>query len=634
MHIFQYAVFWDSHPDINHTTGNNMRDLHEILRQRMLCFDGAVGTVLAERTGERTLVESLLLTDAGGEIVRALHREYAELGADVVTTNSFAANRIALERTGVAVDVAFLNERAVRAAREAVTTHCLVAGSVGPLNLGLHRADYSTGALEEIYTEQIEALARAGVDLLKLETFDDPDEAGAALRVARNTALPVILYLHGWRRGQNRRTACWAPVLRFAEEAGVLAVGCNCAPPQDIADSLLALRGMTALPLAAQPNSGTPHIERGVAFWPEPAEGLGEWYRRYIALGARIIGGCCGITPDHMPSIYHAVRENIPVPEPDVVTLSATLPVEKTLIRRPENPLRAFLDTDRTYVSVEIRAGAGRSLDRIFDECAALPLDRVDFFDVPDNPGAGVARDSMMVALALQERFGILSIPHRATTHTNAIQMQSGLLAAWDLGIKGVLAVTGDIPQVGDHQGVASRVVDLKSSVALLRLIESLNNGFLMTGKSIAAPCDFITGCAFNPNSPRTAQVNWLRKKVEAGARFVFTQPVFDREGLARVGETAQEFPGIRFFIGILPLSGLRQARSLAEGRIPGIHVPDKVVRALEAFPDAADQKRMAEELATGMARAAAESFRGVYLIPPFSQDGMEITGRLAEAVR
>jgi homocysteine S-methyltransferase len=611
-----------------------MQSLREKLQKGIVCFDGAVGTVLADRTGQRTLAEALLLTRSGSEIVRALHREYVEGGADAITTNSFAANRIALERAGIAVDVAFLNERAVRVAKEAAGDATLVAGSVGPLNLGLQRKDFSEEALEEIYREQIDALVGAGADVLTLETFIDPVEAIAALRATFRHECAVVFHMRGWRRGQERRALSWEPVLRLAETGDAVAVGCNCAPPRDIADSLAVVRGMTALPLSAQPNSGTPQIERGFASWQEPAEGLEAWYLRYIRMGARIVGGCCGTTPGHMGAVCRRVREESAIIEAPF-DVPAVAPVAESAVVQPrDNPLRTLLSENRTLVSVEIRAGSGKNFGKVLEECAALPLDGVDMFDVPDNPGAGVGRDSTLVAIALQERYGILTIPHRATTHTNAIQMQSSLLAAWDLGIKGVLAVTGDVPQAGDHQGIASRVADLKSSVGLLRLIQSLNEGKLITGKTIASPCDFAAGCAFNPNGPQKAQVNWLQKKVESGACFVFTQPVFDEEGLERVRETASEFKGIRFFTGILPLSGARQARSLADGRIPGIHVPERIVAALERFPDASDQKRAAMEMALELAQKAAHALRGVYLIPPFSSDGMETVARIIASVK
>jgi len=611
-----------------------MLNLRERLEAGVFCLDGAMGTVLADRTGRSTLAEALLLTKNGCEMVRGLHAEYVECGADAITTNSFAANRIALERAGIAVDVAFINERAVFTAKEASGGRAAVAGSVGPLNLGLQLRDYTQRELEDIYREQIDSLVHAGTDMLCLETFTDPAEAIPALRAAFRHDIPVIFHIRGWRRGRERMAHSWEGVLRFAENSGAVAAGCNCAPPQDIADSLTTLRGMTALPLTVQPNSGTPQLDRGVASWQEPAEGLEAWYARYLRAGARIIGGCCGTAPGHMQKVYRAAREASTVIEAPIETASAAPFPAASAIGRRENRLRSLLAENRTLVSVEIRAGSGKNFGRIFEECAELPLELIDLFDVPDNPGAGVGRDSTLVAIALQERFGVLTIPHRATTHTNAIQMQSSLLAAWDMEIKGILAVTGDVPQAGDHQGVASRVDDLKSSVGLLRLIQTLNEGKLITGKTIAGPCDFAAGCAFNPNGSQKAQVNWLKKKIDSGACFVYTQPVFDEETLERVNGAAAEFPEIRFFAGILPLSSARQARSLADGRIPGVHVPERIVAALMRFSDVSDQKRKAGEIALELSLNAARSVRGVYLIPPFSSDGMEIASRILRLIR
>ena len=273
-------------------------------------------------------------------------------------------------------------------------------------------------------------------------------------------------------------------------------------------------------------------------------------------------------------------------------------------------------------------------MGNVLDSCAKLPLDLIDLFDTPDNPGAGVNRDTTVAAIALQERFGIPTIPHRATTHVNAIQMQAALLAAWDMGISGVLAVTGDVPQAGDHQGLASRVPDLKSSVALLRMIGSLNDGVLINGKPLPEPCGFIAGCAFNPNGAQAPQISWLKKKAEAGAAFAFTQPVFDREGLARIAEAAEQVPRVRVFAGILPLAGAKQARMLADGRIPGIRVPEGIIGALERHPDMADQKRAAADLARELALSAIQTVGALYLIPPFAADGMETAAAIIRAVR
>ncbi len=611
-----------------------MIDLFGLTGKKIIRFDGAIGTVLSERAGRGLLSETLLFSKDGIDLVRGLHAEYADAGADIITTNTFAANRIVFEREGIAADVGSTVRTAVDVAREASEGRCLIAGSVGPLNLGLQRSDFSDEMLEDIFSEPIRAFAAAGADLLKLETFADPVEAVAVLRAAFTSGLPVVFLVHGWRSGREQDLVRWEPVLRFAEENGVAAAGCNCAPPADALHTLRMLRNATGLPLAVLPNSGTPMIERGAVTWQEPAEGLPAWYRRFVESGARIVGGCCGTTPDHMREVYGSADAAGlgPVTEERRVSRAAAGAV--AVSARTENPLRTMLASERPLVSVEIRFGASRGLGSVLESCEKLPLDLIDLFDTPDNPGAGVNRDTTVAAIALQKRFGILTIPHRATTHVNAIQMQAALLAAWDMGIKGVLAVTGDVPQAGDHQGLATRVPDVKSSVALLRMIGSLNDGVLINGKPLPEPCGFTPGCAFNPNGTQGPQIAWLKKKAEAGAAFVFTQPVFDREGLARIAEAAEQIPGVRFFAGILPLAGAKQARMLADGRIPGIRVPEGIIGTLERYPDTFDQKRAAVDLARDLAIEAIEAVGALYLIPPFAADGMETAAAIIRAVK
>jgi homocysteine S-methyltransferase len=611
-----------------------MTDLFGLTGKGIIRFDGAIGTVLSERAGRGLLAETLLFSREGTALVRGLHAEYADAGADIITTNTFAANRIVFEREGIVADVETTAHMAVGVAREASCGRCLVAGSVGPLNLGLQRSDYSEDALENIFAEPVRALAGAGADLLKLETFSDTIEALAAIRAALHSSLPVVFLVHGWRSGREQDLVRWEPVLRFAEENGVAAVGCNCAPPADALHTLRMLRNATSLPLAVLPNSGTPMIERGAVTWQEPAEGLPVWYRRFVESGARIVGGCCGTTPGHMRAVYRDADAAGLQPVMEERRVSRTAAGAAVSTARAENPLRSMLASGRPLVSVEIRFGANRSLGSVLDSCAKLPLDLIDMFDTPDNPGAGVNRDTTVAAIVLQERFGILTVPHRATTHVNAIQMQAALLAAWDMGIRGVLAVTGDVPQAGDHQGLATRVPDVKSSVALLRMIASLNEGALINGKPLPEPCDFVPGCAFNPNGTQGPQIAWLKKKAEAGATFVFTQPVFDREGLDRIAEAAAQVPGIRFFAGILPLAGAKQARMLADGRIPGIRVPEGIIGELERYPDTSDQKRAAADLARELALAAIETVGALYLIPPFAADGMETAASIIRAVK
>lgn len=252
-------------------------------------------------------------------------------------------------------------------------------------------------------------------------------------------------------------------------------------------------------------------------------------------------------------------------------------------------------------------------------------------FDVPDNPGATVGRDAMVTAARLQDSLQILSISHLSVTHSNVLRLQSTLLGAWDLGLRGLLAVTGDVPSMGHLGSLANRVADLKSSVELLRLVRQLRGGEIINGEEVADPPDFCAGCAVGRAAP--AHIKWLASKVEAGAEFAFSQPIFEFEDYERLQEAVAPL-GIRFFPGILPLTGRRSAEALAGGRIPGIVVPARLAKAFGRYESLEDQRRFGLEKATQLAIRIASQAQGLYLIMPFGTRRYEDTAALVSAVK
>jgi homocysteine S-methyltransferase len=303
---------------------------------------------------------------------------------------------------------------------------------------------------------------------------------------------------------------------------------------------------------------------------------------------------------------------------------------------RPEcssasNPVRELIRSDRFLISVEIRAARNSSLDDLCRKAEEIALVGADLFDVPDNPGATVGRDAAVTAARLQDVLRVPSICHKAVTQSNLLRIHSGLLGCWDLGLRGILAVTGDPPSMGPLGSLAQRVTDLKSSVELLRLIRKLRDGEMINGERIADPPDFCAGATIG--SPVPAQIAWLGKKVEAGAEFIFSQPVFSADTFHKLQDEVEPL-GARLFPGLLPLTSRRNAEFFASGRIPGIQVPESVVAELARYESAEDQRRAGLELALKLAETIRAEARGVYLIMPFGKSSHEDTARIVRHLR
>jgi homocysteine S-methyltransferase len=282
-------------------------------------------------------------------------------------------------------------------------------------------------------------------------------------------------------------------------------------------------------------------------------------------------------------------------------------------------------------VSVEIRADRMQSTDQILAGAAKVAAAGPDMFDVPDNPGATVGRDAMVVAARLQDSTGVPSINHLSVTQSNLMRLHSTLLGCWDLGLRGFLAVTGDVPTMGHLGSLAHRVTDLKSSVELLRLNRKLREGSIINGEGLADPPDFCAGCAMGRVTQ--GQVSWLRTKMEAGAEFAFSQPVFTFDDYERLRDAVAGL-GIRFFPGLMPLVSRRNAEFLAGGRIPGIAVPAEVVAGFAQHESADAQRRFGMESATALACRIARESRGLYIIMPFGKRCYDETAELVRAVK
>ncbi|MHB8772930.1 MAG: homocysteine S-methyltransferase family protein [Syntrophales bacterium] len=604
-----------------------MHSMMQQLGRSVLIGSGAIGTCLrqAGATGDEP-VELLNLRQP--ETVRSLHAAYRAAGSRILVTNTFAANTVVFGDAGIAESCDETNRRGVALARAAGGSECLVWASVGPLGLGLRLDDYPADALLDVYRTQCRALGEA--DALLLETFVDVREARAALQAAGETGLPFIFQAGNTGAGAQRWNRL-DQLLQEAHRAGAVAVGTNCLHPGEIVRVASYIGAHTSLPVTASPNAGHPQIERGVVAYEFSPDDFATTAESLAAVGVAVIGGCCGTTPDHIGRMAGVLAQRAVLPRPRVQIPAQQTPVPPVRPDMPENPVRSLMKSDRFIVSVEVRADRIQSLDEIAQGAAKVAAAGADMFDVPDNPGATVGRDAMVTAARLQDSLQIPAICHFSVTQSNLMRLHSSLIGCWDSGLRGLLAITGDAPAMGHLGNLAHRVVDMRSSVELLRLIRELRQGKIINGEGLADPPDFCAGCAIG--RPIPGQIRWLENKIDAGAEFVFSQPVFTLDDYRKLRDTLAGLT-IRFFPGIMPLVSHRSAAFLAGGRIPGISVPEDIVASFLRYDSPEDQRRFGLDQVRELAAAIAADASGLYLIMPFGKSCYEDTAHIVRQVR
>jgi homocysteine S-methyltransferase len=585
------------------------------LLNEVLAGDGAIGTMLyAKGVGLEANFEHLNLVRP--ELVLELHGEYIAAGAQVIETNTFGANFTKLAPIGLDKRVADINLQGARLARRAAAGRDIfVAGSVGPLaRIKGDERELSTDEAGEIFRAQCLALAEGGVDLFIFETFSDLEQLKCALKAAGEAGLPAIASMAFLEGG---RTAGGVDAERAALEldaAGAALIGANCgAGPLEILANLGRMAGASNLPLAAYPNSGFPEYLDGRYIYRTTPEYFAAKALEMVSAGAALIGGCCGTTPEHIRHLAETLRGVAPVPR--VSRLRSATVAE---IQAPAAPPQGFLADwgKRKIVTVELDPPRGLDCDRVLSGAKALKEAGADAINLAENPLARVRMGNIALGSRIQREIGIEVIVHITCRDRNLLGLQSDLMGASLLGVRSILAVTGDPARLGDQAG-ASSVYDL-NSFGLIKLLSDLNAGVNALGNGIGGGTGFTIGCAFNPNSPKMeTQVARLGKKVACGARFAQSQPIYDVAILDRMMERT-EYLGIPILPGILPLVSERNCEYL-HNEVPGIVIPPEVrerMRGKDKDAGAREGIAIAREFITRV-RGRVDGF---YIIPPFGR--------------
>jgi methionine synthase / methylenetetrahydrofolate reductase(NADPH) len=583
-------------------------EFQQRLRDSVLIADGAMGSLLYESLGAQRCVDELNATRA--EEVFRVHMAYLEAGAHIIETNTFGANRNKLSALGLEERVTEFNHRGVkiaREAREAARHEVLIAGSIGPLGAFRDAREATPENFQNIFREQAEALEERGVDLYVLETFGNPDELVAAIDAIRSfSQLPK----DAWALLHDRR---------------VQVIGANCSVgPQDhlrILQDLAAVAG--SFPMSAMPNVGFPQRAGDRVIYPKSSpEYFDLFAREAVVLGARILGGCCGTTPEHIKAMVQAVKGKHPSSDTRKVTVvEAPAEVRPAAAREPESALWRKIQAQKFVISVEIDPPKGTSIDRVIEQVQnVMASKKVDAIDVNSGPLARVGMDALSLSGALEAR-GIETIPHLTTRDANLIGLQAMLLGAWAVGgVRNVLAVTGDPPSVGSYpESLGVYEVD---AIGLVKVMAKLNKGQDWGGKNLGGATNFTIGVAVNPLAEDLdEELRRFRLKVEAGAHFAMTQPIFDPEHWEQFLERMGGKAPIPILVGLWPLSSYKQALRL-HNEVPGIVIPEPLLKQLEAAGASAREHGFA--LARKMLDWAREArhlgIAGAYLIPPFKR--------------
>jgi methionine synthase / methylenetetrahydrofolate reductase(NADPH) len=602
-------------------------EFQQRLRDSVLIADGAMGSLLYESLGAQRCVDELNATRA--EEVFRVHMAYLEAGAHIIETNTFGANRNKLSAMGLEERVTEFNHRGVkiaREAREAARHEVLIAGSIGPLGAFRDAREATPENFQNIFREQAEALEERGVDFYVLETFGNPDELVAAIDAIRSfSQLPIVAEMTYSEEGSTfsgfRPKDAWA----LLHERRVQVIGANCSVgPQDhlrILQDLAAVAG--SFPMSAMPNVGFPQRAGDRVIYPKSSpEYFDLFAREAVVLGARILGGCCGTTPEHIKAMVQAVKGKHPSSDTRMVTVvEAPAEVRPAAAREPESALWRKIQAQKFVISVEIDPPKGTSIDRVIEQVQnVMASKKVDAIDVNSGPLARVGMDALSLSGALEAR-GIETIPHLTTRDANLIGLQAMLLGAWAVGgVRNVLAVTGDPPSVGSYpESLGVYEVD---AIGLVKVMAKLNKGQDWGGKNLGGATNFTIGVAVNPLAEDLdEELRRFRLKVEAGAHFAMTQPIFDPEHWEQFLERMGGKAPIPILVGLWPLSSYKQALRL-HNEVPGIVIPEPLLKQLEAAGASAREHgfALARKMLDWAREASHLGIAGAYLIPPFKR--------------
>jgi len=614
--------------------------LENLLARQVVLADGAMGTMLYHYgVFLNTCFDEVNLSNP--RLVKKVHDGYVSVGVDFIETNTFGANEYKLARYGLGEDVEKINRAGVEIAREAAQDRVLVAGSIGPL--GREMTTHGKVTAEQArsaFVRQAGALAEAGVDFLILETFPSVDELLVAIRSAREVCdLPIVAQL---TVNESDETIYGEKVQqaipRITAEQGVVAVGFNCSlGPSHMLSTLELVKGLTDKPISVQPNAGLPREVEDRTLYMCTPEYMAEYAKRFFESGARIIGGCCGTTPDHIREIVKTIRSLDKATRVSTVvrkepTAGVTGPVQKQGVQEKplaeKSRLGRKLAAGEKITSVEITPPRGAELGKILEKARLCAKLGVDSINIPDGPRASSRLSPLVTAFKIQEATGIETILHFCCRDRSLIGVQSDLLGAYAIGLRNMLIITGDPPKLGEYPH-STGVFDL-DSVALTAVARDLNRGIDIGGNAFSPPLGLVLGVGANPVAEDLGrEIERFRRKVEAGAEFAITQPVFDEKMLFDFLEAIESFR-IPIIAGIWPFTSFKNAEFMAN-EVPGVVVPDRLLERMAQAKTKEQARTTGIEIAREMIEKISNYVEGFAVSAPFGnvRASLAVLGKL-----
>jgi homocysteine S-methyltransferase len=598
-----------------------MKDFLSELQDRVLVCDGAMGTMLYSKGVfiSRCFDE---LNISKPELVREVHLDYIKAGVNVIETNTFGGNRMKLMTHGLAHQLREINVEGAKIARDAAGTDVFVGGAIGPL--GIRIEPWGKTSIDDargIFREQADALLAGGVDVFILETFSDLNEIQAAIRAVKDVSnKPIVAQMTIEEDGNSLEGTPPEVFVRRIEDWGADVIGLNCSVgPQTMLDIIERIAGVTSKKLSVQPNAGKPKNIEGRNIYLCSPEYMASYAKKFVRYGVRLVGGCCGTTPQHIKAMSGAIRAVSPSIRPAVRSASSGIVYERpgadTASLQSKSKLGKKLAEKQFIKIVEMIPPKGHDFAQAVEGAKYLQAHDVDAINIPEAPRSSARMNAISLAILLERSTDIESLAHYTCGDRNLLGMQADLLGAYALGLRNLLLITGDPPSTGDYVD-ATAVYDV-DSIGLTNMVQRLNQGLDVGGKSIGTPTGFVIGVGANPGAINNEEeLKRFYYKVEAGAEFALTQPVFDAAVLERFLRRTEDCK-IPVIIGLLPLSGYKMAEFL-NYEVPGCSVPDSILDRLRKAETPEAARAEGVRIAKDILEKVHGAVQGVQVRGPF----------------
>ena len=610
------------------------------LERGPLVVDGAMGSELFERgILPSSCLEELNVTKP--DVIKKVHDDYVRAGAQVIETNTFGANAMRLDKYGLAGKVKELNEAGVRCAVEAAAGRAFVVGAIGPSGYFLGEASRDDlTKVRSALIEQARVLAGSGVDAILVETFRQTNELHIAIESAVSAShgtIPVIASASIDEKSRMADGTSSAEIARLMREWGASVVGVNCSDgPMNVLEAVTPMLE-TGLPVWAVPNAGLPRRVDERLVYISTSEYFGVYARRMFKLGVKLVGGCCGTTPEHVRRIANAARmvgaadraaagpassqsDSISLMRAsEVMEVAEPLPsgVETCMPFAERSQLAAKIARGQFVVSVEVNPPVGLDLTKAYDAARMLKSGGVDVINIADGARAQARMGNVAMAARIQEHCGMETILHVCGRDRNLLGTLAHLLAAHEFGVRNTVIITGDPPKMGDFPD-ASAVYDL-DSIGILKLAARLNHGVDPSGKPLGGATQFVLATGAEPAALNyERELARLEQKKKAGAEIVMTQPVYDPAVLERFLEDIAPL-GLPVLVGLLPLASHRNAEFL-HNEVPGMQVPEAVRERMRKAGSGPAARREGVAIAREMLAAVRSRVAGAYIMPPLER--------------